>query len=313
MKLLALSGFIPEQICDTVRFSQYSGERNISHYCGYASDFICQVLNDDRIDGAVYPKTCDSSRIITSYLEESKKFHYQLNVPARQDEDAICYFASELKRYKQAIETYYQIEISDIEDRTEKINKRNLDWKRLYNALENVDYYAYLSMIHNNLKEPLSRQKTEEKYIKENTSDKRVYLVGSYLSNLDIVQIIEQQGLKIVGDNLPESGRLVSSAEINIGENIYYSIAAGLLRRRLSPTQNNFNRILQSDVEEIKRKRVDGVIMVIQKYCEPYEFLYSVYKKALDKEGIPLLKLVVLNSEDAGKVKLQLEAFSDII
>ena len=53
MKLLAMSGLIPEQICDVVRFTQYAGERNLPHYCGYASDFISQVMQDNRIDGAV--------------------------------------------------------------------------------------------------------------------------------------------------------------------------------------------------------------------------------------------------------------------
>ena len=44
MKLLAISGFVPEQICDVVRFTQYGGERNIAHYCGYASDFVSQAV-----------------------------------------------------------------------------------------------------------------------------------------------------------------------------------------------------------------------------------------------------------------------------
>ena len=33
MNILALSGFVPEQICDTVRFTRYTGDRNITHYC----------------------------------------------------------------------------------------------------------------------------------------------------------------------------------------------------------------------------------------------------------------------------------------
>lgn len=84
MKILAMSGFVPEEICDTMRFTQYSGNRNISHYCGYASDFIDQALQDSNVDGVVFPKTCDSTRIIKSYLEEAKKFVYQLNVPSSQ-------------------------------------------------------------------------------------------------------------------------------------------------------------------------------------------------------------------------------------
>lgn len=53
--------------------------------------------------------------------------------------------------------------------------------------------------------------------------------------------------------------------------------------------------------------------MIVQKYCEPYEYLYSVYQKTLNEVGIPILKLVVLNSEDDKKVELQIEAFADMI
>ena len=313
MKILALSGFIPEEICDIVRFSQYSGERNISYYCGYASDFISQVLNDDSIDGAVYPRTCDSSRIITSYLENSKKFYYQLNVPARQDHEAVEYLAMELKRYKKAIENYFCLEINDIEQRIKKINERNLQLNKIYTDLENIDYYAYLDMIHDNLKRPLFQQKISLSLPKGNLNQKRVYLVGSYLSSSEIVKLIETQGMKIVGDNLPESGRLISTREIEVKGDIYFNISKAMIGKRLSPSQNNFNEILQYDLEEIKSKKVNGVIMVVQKYCEPYEFLYSVYKRMLDEEGIPLLKLTVLNSEDMKKVKIQLEAFTEMI
>ena len=49
MRILALSGFIPEQICDVVRFTGYEGEYNIAQYCGYAADYISQVINDDNL------------------------------------------------------------------------------------------------------------------------------------------------------------------------------------------------------------------------------------------------------------------------
>ena len=109
MKLLAISGFVPEQICDVVRFTQYGGERNIAHYCGYASDFVSQVINDSNISGAVFPKSCDSCRIIDSYLENSEKFRFQIAVPARQDEFAVEYLAAEYNRYKNAIEQYFEV------------------------------------------------------------------------------------------------------------------------------------------------------------------------------------------------------------
>ena len=316
MKLLAISGFVPEQICDVVRFTQYGGERNIAHYCGYASDFVSQVINDSNISGAVFPKSCDSCRIIDSYLENSEKFRFQIAVPARQDEFAVEYLAAEYNRYKNAIEQYFEVEISNVRDRIIGINERNIAIRKVYDELEQYKYSDYIKQIHRNLVLPLNEQKIEKRNIdswKSYRKGKKVYLMGSFLSNLNIVELIEANGLRIVGDNLPESGRLISSTGTKVEGDIYKNIAQEILSRRLSPTQNNFEKILTYDLNEIREKQVDGVIMIIQKYCEPYEYLYSVYQKVLHEAGIPILKLVSLNSEDDQKAKLQIEAFSDMI
>ena len=107
MNILSFSGFIPEQICDTVRFISYRGEHRISHYCGYAADYISQVLQDNRYDGAVFPRSCDSSRVISSYLSDCGKFMYQLHIPARQDKLAVQFLAANIRTYQQAVEEHY--------------------------------------------------------------------------------------------------------------------------------------------------------------------------------------------------------------
>lgn len=313
MRILSLSGFIPEQICDIVRFNGFSGENAISHYCQYAADFISQVLNDNTIDGAVFPKSCDSTRIIKSYLGVGKKkFIYQLPVPARQDEVAINYFSLQIKAYKHAIEEYFGIEIKDIEKRIEAVNKRNKSLKTQYDNLENISYGDYLKSIHKMLTKPLFEQFPEE--IKPSHSgDKRVFLIGSYLTSEKILEVLTNSGFKVVGDNLPESGRLITRKPCEIDGDIYINIAKSILSSRLSPTQNNFKEIIKTDISEIKSKKAEGVIFLAQKYCEPYDYLYSVYRKALDFEGIKCVKISTANQEDSKKLELALEAFSDVI
>ena len=80
---------------------------------------------------------------------------------------------------------------------------------------------------------------------------------------------------------------------------------------RHSPTQNSFRGLISRDISEIEEKNVNGVIFVIQKYCEPYEYLYPVYKKELDKRGISSVKISPDHSEDCAKAVLLLEAFAD--
>ena len=312
MKILSLSGFIPEQICDTVRFTGYSGERSISHYCGYAADYISQVMGDDSIDGAVFPKSCDSARILKSYLGDTDKFVYQIPLPARRDESAIVYFAEEIKAYKEAVENYYGIEITDIKDRIEALNKRNLEIRKLYNRLEEISYSDFLRGIHKMLTRPLAEQSVPEPG-KTRPGGKRVYLIGSFLTSEEILATFEKSGLKVVGDNLPELGRLVSATPCDVKGDVYMNISKSILSARPSPTQNNFAAILENDMRVIKEKEINGVIFLTQKYCEPYDYLYSVYEKRLKNDGIHSLKISLSDSEDYRKSELAIEAFSDMI
>lgn len=314
MKILSMSGFVPEQICDTIRFTGYSGERSISHFCGYANDYISQVLNSDDIDGAVFPKSCDSSRIIKSYLEDSAKFVYQINVPARNDDLAIDFYANELRLYRAALEQKNEIALENLRERTEKVNERNMLIGKHYANLENISYTDYLSAIHHDMQIPLLSSEDKRltgEFKQKNEYGHRVFLVGSFLCNCHIVDVIESNGMGIVGDNLPESGRIQGRVVDENAGDLFREISEDILDRRMSPTQNNFGQILDKDINEIKRVKAEGVIFVTQKYCESYDYLFSVYKRRLDKEKIPIIQISLLNSQDEKKVEMSLEAFSD--
>ncbi len=312
MKLLALSGLIPEQICDIVRFTGYPGERSVAHYCGYAEDYISMVKQDDTVDGAVFPKSCDSCRIMGSYLEDCGKFLYQLNIPARQDELAVDFLAAELEQYQAAVERRFGA-VGSIAERVEAVNARNREIRGVYENLANISYREYLEAVHDMLTKPLFEQTVKKDLPEKKASGKRVYLVGSFLSGTELAGVIEDCGMTVVGDNLPESGRLAAMPEADPGGELYREIAACVLRGRLSPTQDNFRQILSADMEEIERKQVNGVIFVTQKYCEPYDYLFSVYQKMLGQKGIAVTKLTLSDSADVRKAGLTLEAFADVI
>lgn len=314
MHLLSFSGFIPEQICDTVRFTGYPGDQKISHYCGYAADFISQVLSDPEIDGAVFPRTCDSSRAMKSYLQGCGKFLYPFHVPARQDALAVSILSQTIRDYQEAVERHYNVTIceEEIRERIRLVNERNRALFALYNRLEEFSYPSYLEQIHSLLQKPLREQNVVSPDHASGTG-KRVYLAGSFLCDTGLVRTMEDSGLKIVGDNLTESKRLFSAPPVETEGDLYRNIAESMLKNRLSPTQDNFAGILSGDLEEIKRKQIQGVVLVTQKYCEPYDYLYSVYKKRLDGLGIPALQIRRADSTDRRKMEAAIEAFADLI
>lgn len=313
MRLLSMSGFIPEHICDTVRFTGYNGDVSIAHYCGYAADFISQTIHDSSIDGAVFPHTCDSTRIMKSYLSQCDKFIYQMNVPVRRDNAAIDYFSYVIKDYQSSVEHHFGIKINDVDERCRLINRRNNKLQELYRNLDSFSYSEYINYIHNMLKQPLSLQNTEPNFAEKDSGNKRVFIIGSFLSAVRLAEIIENNGMKIVGDNIPESGRLAFRDNVELSGDIYKEIAKSILTGRQSPTQNDFDRLISDDMREIKEKNADAVIFLSQKYCEPYDYLYSAYKKCLDEHNIPSVKITLTDSEDTKGAELMLETFADMI
>ena len=313
MKILSMSGFVPEQICDTVRFTGFDGSERLSHYCGYAADFISQVREDNSIDGAVFPKSCDSSRSIGSYIDDTGKFIYSMPVPAVKNEGAVAYFADIIKDYKSKIEQHYGVSISedDIKARDAVISCRNAMIASAYGKLDDLSYALYIREVHASLSAPYE---FDESRISAGNDGKPVFLTGSFLAGVELADSIEKAGLKVVADNIPESGRLASRAGFVSSEtDIYKKIASEILCTRPSPTQDLFDETIKSDIEEMKKKGCKGVIFATQKYCEPYDYLFSVYKKALDEQGIPVLQVQMADSTDGSGKAASLEAFADII
>lgn len=314
MKILSFSGFIPEQVCDTVRFIRYHGQRSIAHYCGYAADYIAQVLDDPEIDGCVFPRTCDSTRVMASYLSRSGRFVHRLHVPARRDGMAVSFLAESIRGYKAAVESYYGVTLEDIPARAERINERNKAVARLYASLPEISYNAYMEALHDMLGKPLAEQTVPDSLpAGAGVGGRPVYLVGSTMCGTGLLPTIEGAGMNIVGDRLTESKRLFSAPSVSADGDIYENIAASILQNRTSPTQNDFESILREDMEEIRSKGVQGVIFVTQKYCEPYDYLYSVYKKMLDELSIPTLRLVLTDSMDGRRYDAAIETFADIM
>ena len=313
MKILSMSGFVPEQICDTVRFTGFDGSCRLSHYCGYAADFISQVTEDSSIDGAVFPKSCDSSRSIGSYIDDTGKFIYSMPVPAVRNAESVDYFAEVLKDYKSKIEKHFGVSISEdeIKSRDSVISARNAKIAASYGKLSGLSYASYIREIHAALSAPYE---FDESRISAGNDGKPVFLIGSFLTAVSLADSIEKAGLKVVADDLPESGRLASRAGfVSSDTDIYKKIASEILCTRPSPTQDLFAETVKSDLEEIREKGCKGVIFATQKYCEPYDYLFSVYKKALDEQGIPVLQVQMADSTDGSGKDAALEAFADII
>jgi benzoyl-CoA reductase/2-hydroxyglutaryl-CoA dehydratase subunit BcrC/BadD/HgdB len=301
MKLISFSNFIPEQIADTVRFVTHQGNFRQANYCKYVQDFISCIAEDTSVDGAVFPNSCDSARSALDYSAHSlstSKYLYQLKHPTVSGSEAVRYFSHSIEQYKESVESYFKTEISAhlIMERTDMLRKRGQYLYALYENIGNISYGEYITQINTLLSHPVSEW---EKYKPTDISPmpaqgrKRVYVVGPFLTNTAVLMQMERSGLKVAGDNLTNSKRLAWKNYTCEKDTLYADIAEHILATNLSPTIENFGVLLEKDLAEIKEKDVKGVVFLCQKFCEPYDYLYVLYRSHLERLGIGSIRVYV--------------------
>lgn len=321
-RLLTISNYIPEELIDVERFISYSGRIRINSFCTYVQNFIAKTIDDPNITGAVIPNSCDSIRIAYDYLVNyTGKFLYQLKHPLIEGENAVDYFSHELKKLKGALESHFNIALTDemIKERIDESDKKMRRMKELYDNLNSLSYSDYLQCVNNSFTDTLANWKShlnpESK--KANTNEKKIYIIGPFLTDLQIIHLIEKFGGTIIGDYITNSQRFFSTALVEGGRHdndVCRYIAGRTLAKYPSPTLNNFRRMIDIIIEEIRAKKIQGVIFIYQMFCEPYEYVYPALCKCIKAADVPLLKLQIENTMNQYEnIQTRIETFMNCL
>jgi benzoyl-CoA reductase/2-hydroxyglutaryl-CoA dehydratase subunit BcrC/BadD/HgdB len=306
-KILYISNYVPEEIVDLLRFEVFDPVLRIDHFCTYVLNFISRIIYDDSIDGGVFANSCDSIRTARELTaNRTDKFIHQIKHPFIFSEESLQFYASEIQLFKEHFESHFNTIIteSEIEKRIQMLDERNCFIRKHYDELQLISYYNYLEALNNSLVSPLDEW--EEKLdicYPACFGEKKVFLVGPYLCDLSIIQTIEENNGNIVGDDLTNSKRYFTSLQLPVDiktKDVYEEVALRNLSRFPSPSMSQFHSIIEKNMEEIKRKEVRGVIFVYQKDCEPHEYIYPLFKKSLDEDNIPSLKIQIENKLSQG-------------
>lgn len=122
----------------------------------------------------------------------------------------------------------------------------------------------------------------------------RVIVEGSFCEQppLDLIRLIEEAGCYIVDDDFL-LGRRWFLEDVPAEGSPLEALAESYLNRSVaSSVRHDWRRPRhQVLVEKVRRYRADAVILLIAKFCEPAYFDYVLYKRELEREGIPHLLL----------------------
>lgn len=343
VEIITAAGFVPLRIRGNVHEPITKGDANLETIaCPFVRSCFDISLkgNYDFVDGLIIPHACDSMARTYSVWKYSLGLPYShfINVPHTVGETSIEFFKPELNTFRKSLGRFAEKEISnsDLAEAIYLYNKNRDKAKALYKLRKSNPPLVSGTEILKIMTVGMSLPVTESNELfdevleelgqrKETPSQKapRILLDGACVDNIDFIKLIEDSGANVVADSLCIGTRdYWPHAETGIDP------IAALAHRYLDKIncprtyREKVGETYEEDLEArfgdigslIKEFTVDGVILYIYKYCDPFGFEVPARKAYLD-----LLKIPVLYLEDEysagtiGRLRTRIQAFLEMI
>jgi len=138
-------------------------------------------------------------------------------------------------------------------------------------------------------------------------------LVGAVLDDPAILSLVEELGARILGDDLCTGSRYFAPPAVADGDPIV-ALANRYLSRRPCPAKHHPEHPPGDDLLKlISETKADGVVFVLQKFCDPHAFDYAMVKEKLDAAVVPHLRLEMEHTPALDQWRTRLQAFLEMI
>ncbi len=282
----------------------------------------------DFLDGMIGSNGCDHLRGMMENWRYARgfKFYHYVKVPHFTDPDSLKFFQEEVELYKKAVEEHFDLTISDeslwqVINRQERVREklrviyqlREQDPPSLY-GWEVLSIYLFVSSVPSELAEDVLDQIIDErKDFKIESGRARILFAGSATDEINFIKEIEELGALVVSDAFcygtrafwAKSSKEQSSNPCDELARIYLD---GLLCPRMF---DQFPKRKDFILKAVERAKVDGVVLVHNKFCDVHGVDNVQLRLALEKEGIPTLQLEkeYTARADIGRFKTRIQAF----
>lgn len=163
----------------------------------------------------------------------------------------------------------------------------------------------------------------ERRPVPQSLPRKRIMLVGHPIDDVRIPQAIEEAGAWLVTDDISIGGKMYwNDVDMPPGDPLR-AIAEQYLRKlkvhtTFEASGDTYQENLEARFSHIKRLieefKVDGVILLVYEYCDPYGFEVPAIKNYIESAGTPVLYVEDEYSISSfGRLKTRVEAFLEMI
>lgn len=140
----------------------------------------------------------------------------------------------------------------------------------------------------------------------------RLFLVGAVLDEPGLLDLITDLRSVVVGDDLC-SGSRHFQAQVGDGEPIS-ALADYYLQRppcptKFAPSHDPGRQLL----DLVRDASAQGVVFVLEKFCEPHAFDYALVLPALEEAGVPHLLVEMEHTTSLEALRTRLQAFVEML
>ena len=292
------------------------------------------------LSGMVIPHGCDSmvrSYSAWSYSLPYSYFHF-INIPTVCGESSSEFFDAELNTFRKSLEKFAGKAITD-EDlaQTIRIYNENRDKVRaLYEFRKSNPPFisgTKLTMLltagsslpigeFNTLFDQVLAEigETKKSPLKKGP---RILIDGACLDNIELIKLVEELGGNVVADTICNGARDYFPRTDEGGDPVH-ALAERYLDKINCPKTYRENKAgtFEGDIASrfgdigayAKEFKVDGAILYVYKYCDPFGFEVPARKAYCKSINVPLLLLEdVYSAGTIGQLRTRIQAFLEMI
>lgn len=332
-EILYAANVLPVRILGDHKPQSVTEPHLFAMYCPFCRDCLAQGLQGkyDFLDGIVIAQSCLHIRqsFYSWQKHRPREFHYVLPMPQGvQNPASVDYLTEEYNKFKKSVEDWVGRKITeqDLLRGTQVMNRSRSLMKELYElrrsdnppvtGLEAMNIVISSQLVdkneHNAALAQLLRNGLTNR-LQDRDPDVRLMLIGSEDDDMKFIEMVESRGCTIVCDDHCTGSRYFWN-EVESGDDPLKAVAKRYVQRTPCPSKDwperkRFDAILKF----AKDYRVDGAIIVQQKFCDPHEMDKVALLKMLDQNGIKTLALEFDVTVPLGPMRIRVDAFLETL
>jgi len=319
LEMLTALDLVPYQTCGDIKEPVTEADRALPHsFCPIMRNCLDCALKgkDDFLDGMITIHSCDpqekTARVWESYTNYPY-FHF-IDMPITVRPEALEYFKSQLNDFRKTLEAFTGKKLSTdkLEAAIKSHNQQRALVRELYELtkpspplisgteiVQVLKALAGLPVVEGNdlLTETISEVKNRTAGSEKKSA--RLLIWSSILDDTDIMQVFETKANVVMNESCggirAYRAGVKFTADPLEGLADYYlneiTCARTFRQATLGETKKDYARDLQSRFGYlkgiIKEWKINGAIMLLVRYCDPFAFEIPSLKDYFDSLGVP--------------------------